>query len=167
MRQTPLLLFNNKYIFRKIELMTQVSKYPLSKEVYERIFDIFLKSVTKYNSKKMNAVFLEELLTPTEQIMLAKRLAIGFLLIKEYDYRTISKILRVSTGTVNRVNLTIKNGKYFKLAIKRLIEDENISELLENVGDLITKVLAAGRSKSGSWVYLRNEIKKRKAEKIF
>lgn len=146
--------------------MPQVSKYPVSKEVYERIFDIFLKSITTLNTKTLSAKFLKEFLTPTEQVMLAKRLAVGFLLVKGYDYRTISKTLRVSTGTVGRVNYYLKSGTYYKMIVNKLLEDEKVNDFIMRLGELIAEVLSSGKSKSGSWVYLREEIKKQKRKKV-
>lgn len=146
--------------------MTQVSKYPVSKEVYEQIFDIFLKSITTLNTTTLSANFLKEFLSPTEQIMLAKRLAIGFLLINGYDHRTISKTLRVSTGTISRVNHFMRNGRYYKMIIDRLLEDEKINNVLLKIGEFITGALSLGKSKSGTWVYLRGKIEKKKRSRV-
>lgn len=147
--------------------MTQVSRYPVSKEVYERIFDIFLKTITGLYTRKFTSGFLEEFLTPTEQVMLAKRLSVAFLLSKDYNYREISKILRVSTATVGRVALLYKESKYFKNVIKRILKDEKIDEFWQEVGEKITSLLSAGGSKSGAWRYLREEIKNKRKKKVF
>ena len=147
--------------------MTQVSKYPVSKDVYERIFDIFLKTVSGLYSKNKAGGFLKEFLTPTEQIMLSKRLAISFLLSKNYKYREITRILRVSTNTIMRVSFLNKNGKYYKQTIDKIINDEKLEDFWLNVGEKLTKVLASGKSKSGSWRYLHAEIVKKRKNKRF
>lgn len=147
--------------------MPQVSKYPVSRDVYERIFEIFLKTIAGLTTKKQVASFLDEFLSPTEQIMLSKRLAIAFLLAKGYDYRTISKILRVSTNTVGSVAVVYKYGDIYKKVVDNVLKDEKVEEFWINVGEKVTKLLAAGRSKSGTWIYLRNELQKKKKNKVF
>jgi len=114
--------------------MPQVSKYPVSKDVYERVFDVFLKTISDLNTKKQVQDFFKEFLSPTEQIMLAKRLATAFLIEKDYNYREISKILRVSTTTISRVALSYKYSNNFKRIVKRILKDEKIEEFWLGVG---------------------------------
>ncbi len=147
--------------------MTQISKYPVSKEVYNRVFEIFLKTVTGLYTKKTTANFLKEFLTPTEQVMLAKRLSVAFLLAKGYQHREISKILRVSTGTVNRVSISYKEGEYYGEVIEKILKDEKTDEFWREVGTVVTGLLSSGGSKSGSWKYLKEEIRKEKESKVF
>lgn len=145
--------------------MTQVSKYPLSKDVYERVFDVFLKTIVGLRTKKEVTKFLEEFLSPTEQIMLAKRLSIALLLEKNYDYRQIARILRVSTATVASVVLAYRYGDEFKGIIRRILQDEKMEEFWTNVGTNVTNALSLSGSKSGTWIYLRNELKKKRRKK--
>lgn len=147
--------------------MTQISKYPISKDVYDRIFDIFLKTISGLTSRQITENFLKEFLTPTEQVMLAKRLAISFLIAKGYDYREISKILRVSTGTVARVAFPYKQGKYFRMAIGKLLNDEKIEEFFQGIGETVAELFSIGGSKSGSWRYLKEEVRNKKENKVF
>lgn len=66
-------------------------------------FKIFVKRFSGLGDKRKVEDFFGYFLTPTEQITLAKRLAIAFLLIKKCDYRMITKILRVSSSTIGSV----------------------------------------------------------------
>ncbi|OGM21559.1 hypothetical protein A2863_04260 [Candidatus Woesebacteria bacterium RIFCSPHIGHO2_01_FULL_38_9b] len=147
--------------------MTQISRYPISKDVYNRVFDIFLKTITGLYVKKITANFLKEFLTPTEQVMLAKRLSVAFLLAKGYQHREISRILRVSTGTVNRVAYSYKKGQYFNVVIEKILRDEKIDEFWQEIGETVTKLFSAGGSKSGAWRYLKEEINTKKRSKVF
>lgn len=90
--------------------MTQVSRYPIPKEVYGRIFEIFVKTISSLGDKKQIADFFVDFLTPTERIMLAKRLAIAFLLMKKYDYKMIARTLRVSSSTIGGVSIDLSKG---------------------------------------------------------
>jgi len=51
--------------------------------------------------------FLGELLTPTEQIMLAKRLALIAMLTEGYSYYRIEQTLKMSTSTIKRVHIQL------------------------------------------------------------
>jgi len=145
--------------------MPQVSKYPVAKDVYERIFEVFLKTISGLKTKGQVADFLGEFLSPTEQVMLAKRLAIAFLLAKKYDYREISRILRVSTGTVGRVPMNCEGDSNFAKVVNKILQDEKIEEFWLTVGEKIASIGAAGKSKSGGWIYVREEIRKKKMKK--
>ena len=145
--------------------MPQVSKYPISKDVYERVFEVFLKTISALKTKGQVENFLEEFLSPTEQIMLAKRLAIAFLLAKKYDYREISKILRVSTGTVGKVAMNCEEGSSFAKVVNKILQDEKIEEFWLTVGEKLASIGAAAKSKSGGWIYIREEIRKKRMKK--
>lgn len=147
--------------------MPQISKYPISREVYDRVFDIFLKTIVDLQTKNQVIHFFKEFLSPTEQIMLAKRLAIAILLAKDFDYREISKILRVSTSTVRDIALTYKNGDGYKQVVKKLLSDEKIEEFWASVGEKIAALLALPGSKSGTWLYLKQELENRRRNKPF
>ena len=147
--------------------MAQISKYPVSKEVYSRIFEIFLKTISKLKTKRQVESFLKEFLTPTEQVMFAKRLAIAFLLTKKYDYRDISKILRVSTSTIRSVSVDLQMGDTYESVVRGILKDEEVEKFFKGVGEKVTKLLASTDSKSGTWRYLRHELEKDKRSKPF
>lgn len=146
--------------------MAQISKYPINKQVYERILEVFSKTLINVTTKNKASLFINNLFTPTERVMLAKRLAISFLLEKGYPYREISKILRVSTSTIGWVSL-LREDERFRDIIKEILKDEKMEEFWLKVGDVITTILASGKSKSGTWIYLRDEIKKKRKGKAF
>lgn len=148
--------------------MTQISRYPISKAVYERIVEVFFGILVRIKTKKEARQFLEDFLTPTEQVMLTKRLAIAFLLEKSYDHRTIAKVLRVSSGTIARVNLVKKyGGDGYQKMIGKLMRDELIEDFLLGVAQAISALGGLGGKGSGSWRYLHREIEKKRKEKTF
>ena len=90
--------------------MSQVSKYPLSKETYDRIFEIFLKTLINIKDKEEGNSLISDFFTPTERIMFAKRLGIALLLEKGYDYQIIKSSLKVSSATIASVNQARQYG---------------------------------------------------------
>lgn len=85
--------------------MTQISRRFLDEKVLSRILDVFLSTLIDIKSLDDARAFFNSVLSDTEQVMLAKRLAIALLLEKGYDYRSIEKLLKVSTTTIHSVNL--------------------------------------------------------------
>lgn len=147
--------------------MARISKYPILKEVYEKIFDLFLETFLQLRSKKRVANFFDEFLTPTEQIMLAKRMAISLLLAKNYNYQDISNILKVSNGTIAEVSMQYRYGKYLKSVALQLAEKDELKDFWLDVAEMVTSVGMVGRKGTGGWRYLNNEIKKRQQKNPF
>lgn len=143
--------------------MGQVSKYPIRKEVADRIFEVFLKTLVRIKTTEEADQFISDLLTPTEKIMLAKRLAIAFLLEKEYDYRTIRQVLRVSFPTIATVNLARQYGsRGYKQLIAKIAQEESIRRFLEDAVVKLVSLPASGTKGAGSWRYLKKELEKAK-----
>mgnify|MGYP001091227409 CR=1 FL=1 len=148
--------------------MAQVSKYPISKAVYERILDVFFKTLIEIRTKSEANQFINDFLTPTEQIMLSKRLAIAFLLEKEYDFRSISKILRVSLTTIASVNLIRKyGGRGYQKMIGKLLREEKVKDFLSQVAETINGKMGKSRKGGEAWRYLHKELEKKGKKKPF
>ncbi|EKE12532.1 MAG: hypothetical protein ACD_13C00191G0028 [uncultured bacterium] len=113
------------------------------------------------------ANFFDEFLTPTEQIMLAKRMAISLLLAKNYNYQDISDILKVSNGTIAEVSMQYWYGKYLKSVALQLAEKDELKDFWLDVAEMVTSVGMVGRKGTGGWRYLNNEIKKRQQKNPF
>jgi Trp operon repressor len=96
--------------------MPHVSKRKLKedqfKKIYEKLGTVF-DSAGKNNKSKL---ILQEFLTPTEKIMLAKRLAIIFMLNEKVSIYHIAETLFVSPSTVERMSLKYQCGEYVNLA---------------------------------------------------
>lgn len=139
--------------------MTQVSKYPLSKTVTERIFAIFLKSFVEIKNSNDADQFISDLLTHTEKIMLAKRLAIAFLLEKGYEYRAIQQLMKVSSATIMNVNAKRKSSSQgYKKLIEKIVKQENILNLFENVVSTAASIPAALERGKGTWSTVKRKV---------
>ncbi len=122
--------------------MTQVSRIPLSSEIEQRIFEIFLTSLSELRTKEEVEKFITDLLSPTERIMLSKRLSIAFLLQKGFDQRKIARILKVSLTTINRVSIAFKiGGNGYRRVIDKIIKGEKLDEFLYKIDDFIKEVV--------------------------
>src|SRR3989338_1286537 len=143
--------------------MTQISKYPISENVWSRIFEIFLNTFVKIKTAEEADQFISDFLTPTEKIMLAKRLAIAFLLEKGYDYRTIQKIIRVSAPTITSVNTARKYGSEgYKKLVAKIIREEKLINFFEGTVEKLLSMPSELERGSGAWSYLRRQVKNRR-----
>lgn len=142
--------------------MAQVSRYPIHRDVEKRIAEIFRSTIASLHTSEEIEDFLHEFLSPIENIMLGKRLAIAVLLAKGYRYETIAAILRVTPTTISGVSLRLKYaGKGYKKVVEKILRDEKIDDFWEKVDEILSSI---PHSKGSSLVYQRQEyLKRRKA----
>lgn len=132
--------------------MSQLSKRPLNKETEKRIYDIFTHVLADATSKEDITALLYDFLTPTERVMLPKRLSIAYLLIKGYDQRAISQYLKVSFTTITKVSSALKNGgKGYRTMLERMATKEAFHSLLETIESGILGFLSTVSRKSSVW----------------
>jgi len=96
--------------------MPHVSKKRIKKEVATELADQFLTFLSITQSKAEARILANELLSQTERVMLAKRLAIVVLLVRGYSFTQIGESLGVTPQTITRVWKSLKDGKYQKIA---------------------------------------------------
>lgn len=126
--------------------MAQVSRRVLPKDVGNRIQSLFLKAVSHCNNEVHVTEFVADLLTPTEQIMVAKRLCIAFLLIKGKSYEYIMNVLKVSRSTVGFVALTLKEkGEGYRRTSKKIIRQEEFARLFDRLDELFEDIVMPPR----------------------
>lgn len=84
--------------------------YEVEKEERYRMLDEFFQMVVQIRTKKAAASFFKDLLTPSESLMLTRRIEIAKLLLAGWDYRSISKRMKVGLNTINYVNRWLYSG---------------------------------------------------------
>ncbi len=148
--------------------MAQVSKRYLQKQVEERILDLFWTSLSTLSTKEKVANFLDDLLSHTEKIMLAKRLAIAFMLKKDHSYPVINNLLKVSDQTIWNVktNLTHR-GKGYKMAIEQIMNKEKWETFWQGLDHFLTQLLPPKHGTNWKEVRRKQWEKQRKQEKPF
>lgn len=127
--------------------MSQVSKKVLNPKITQRLFENFWEMLANIKNPNDIKIFLEDFLSPTEKIMLAKRMAIAILFSKNYDHRSIASILKVSTSTVNNIarQLAIQTPGY-QLLIKKYLDKQATREFLEELGRIFYRFSSPGKS---------------------
>ncbi len=118
--------------------MSKISKRILNKDIEERIFGIFWRTISQLQKPEEVKTFFKDLLSPSEQIMLAKRLAIAVLLSKSFTYSEIDDVLKVSRPTIMNVSLWLKHkGAGYKKAVETILKDEKKEEFLDKIEELL------------------------------
>lgn len=129
--------------------MTQISRMPLPKILEEQMHKILRKALAELHTEREVTVFLDDLLTPKEKIMIAKRLAIAVLLDRGYDQRTIHTIMKTSLTTVNGVNFWLKRqGKGYRLVLEKLKNEKDWQESKDDFETFLKDFLSVRRQLS-------------------
>ncbi len=144
--------------------MSQVSKYPIQKEVYNEIFDTFLQTIAGLTTKGEVLSFFNEFLTPTEKIMFSKRLAAGLLIAEGFDYKEITNLLKTSSATISSFSSFYKYGKGYRKIIDKIKKDKEISEFLRSLGEKMSVLGAVGGKGSNIWKVVNKKLKVKKSK---
>jgi|SRR3990172_2445063 len=148
--------------------MPQVSRRFLHPKTQERIFSLFISSIILSNSKEKALSLVEDLLTPTEKIMLAKRFSIAYMLIQGYQYSTITQTLKVSKSTVGQMGLWLKHrGNGIRHIISSIKRNESLKNLLTELGDSVVEIVATAPGQDWRQVKRQIWMNKKSREKPF
>jgi uncharacterized protein YerC len=130
--------------------MPHVSSKKLKKEHLQKLYNEFSMALEKSARKSWIKFFLNDFLTRTEKIMLAKRFAVIYLLSKDIPATYIAEALCMSPATIFRMSLKYDIGKYSSLL--RAIKDEH-----RDIWKILEKILRAGLppiAGRGRWKFL-------------
>lgn len=114
--------------------MVRISKKRLPEEYYLRINQLFFEIVARATTKTDFYSIIDDLLSPTEKIMIGKRIGLIYLLIKGIDQRTIAHTLNLSTCTVAKFSLLFHNKETsITKLINRMIVKEKVLGFLDDL----------------------------------
>lgn len=132
--------------------MGRVSKRKIDPEIEERIFEIFRDYIAILRDPKDINEFFVSLLSFTEQVMIAKRLAIAVLLNRGYNYEQIEQTLKVSKSTVGSIHKQILIGAPgYKKAIELISKKEKLEDFWNNLEEIMIKLSGSKRYGSSTW----------------
>lgn len=113
--------------------MVRNSRFVLSEDLLEKLFDLFFEVVGNQSSKSEFKKIFVDLLTPAERIMLAKRVAIIYLLMKKIEYYNICDRLKVSPSTVAKYSLLMEKSEGIVSTSKEIVKIDKVKIFLEEV----------------------------------
>jgi len=142
--------------------MTQISKRQLNRDIQKRIYEIFIDVLKETQTSSEVESLLEDFLTPTERVMLPKRLCIAYLLLKGYNHRTIASYLKVSFTTLNRVSTALRTGgQGYTLMLTRLQKREKIDMIFRQIEEGIVSTLASVGGPTHIWKSIQTEQRRK------
>lgn len=107
--------------------MPHVSRHKLDRKTEKELIDSLNDVLASIGKGEEMIQFLDALLTSTEKVMLAKRLATIVLLEEGLTESQISDILHVTRATVAKMQLFYEaRGQGFKIGIKKLDEKKKL-----------------------------------------
>jgi len=96
-------------------------KYELTKKETEELLLDFSIVLSEIKKPREAVAFIKDILSASEARMLAKRLKIAELLLENLSYGKIARVLKVSSGTIARVNQWLQfSGDGYRILIERL-----------------------------------------------
>ena len=85
--------------------MVHLSSYPLEKRKLLKLYQLFFEIIARSGSRDNFIVMMNDVVSPPEQIMIAKRIAIVYLLTKGINPSAIAYYLKVSKSTAAKFSL--------------------------------------------------------------
>jgi len=137
-----------------------MSKYKLSEDTFEKIFELSMQVIMR--GKNVNAIkqTFFDILSPVERLMIAKRIAVMYLIRKGIDYHTICEVLKVSTTTIAKFVYLLERSSSIKRALDSLINDSHLTLFFKELFGLLYRPGASGINWKSAAEYhrkLRNE----------
>ena len=101
--------------------MAKFDPYSISPKERNKILNEFYSMVSSLRTRQEIINFFKDILTPSEAIMLARRIQIAKMLLQGYDYREIAEDLKTGIDTVAKVQHWLKDGfgGYIKILKKK------------------------------------------------
>ena len=146
--------------------MTRISRYKLKDYVYEKMFGLLFEVVTNSKDKKEFNQLIRELLSPTERIMVAKRIVLVYLLLQEIDYQVICRVLKVSSSTISKFKLLTDNKSGMIDILKKTMRNDKIKLFIFGLMSDLFPPGMYGTNWESAWKR-KLEIDKIKREGIF
>lgn len=126
--------------------MSRISKHPNEQIVEDKVYEIFINSIKNTNQTEDVVSFLNDLLSPQERVMLAKRIAVAYLLLQgKYTYEDIVKALRVSGGTIAKIHAVLAlQGRGFRRVLGEMILKKSVKNAIGELVEILTPLPPKG-----------------------
>lgn len=140
--------------------MGRVSKHFMNPQIEKRVYEVFIESVKNIKTPGEVVDFLNDLLSPVEKIMMAKRVAVAFLLLEDkYTYDEISRTLKVSKGTIAKIQAVFAlQGNGYRKILGGILKKKQAKTVISELLDAITPLPPKGTN-IGEWKKMKREAR--------
>ncbi len=118
--------------------MVRLSKVRLEQDVLEKLYDLFFATVGKSRDKQVFFKVLSDVLSPDERVMVSKRIAIYYMLLKGIDSLIICDSLKVTRATVAKYRFSLEKSTGIAPIIQKSLKNE---ELFLFVGSILNEII--------------------------
>lgn len=130
--------------------MAKVSRNPLSPEVQREMTAALIRTLTQIEDGVLLQKFLDDLLTPTEKLMLSKRLMAAVLLQRGYSYGAVCRALKLSRATVFLIQRELlKSGEGYRKVFERFFKESRGQRFLSAVERFLNAVTLPVKGSKG------------------
>ena len=142
--------------------MPKLSQNQLSASMQNEITSALFRTLSKAGSDELLREFLNDLLTPTEKLMLSKRLMAAIMLQRGYSYSAVSQALKMSKATISVLQRDLKKGgeghrkvfeKYFKQS-----KSSKIFDTIERILDALKLPVKGSPSSMRRWKHALHRL---------
>ena len=121
--------------------MSKVSKYKLDKDLENEIINQFWYSLGLADNSLKAKDFFSDLLTDTEQMMLAKRLAAAVLIFRNKAPVYIHESIHLSYSAISSVASWVKNSKEpTRKLLKQMSDEKSWDEVIDRIEEVVDKI---------------------------
>lgn len=131
--------------------MVQISRRKLNDGMLEKLFSLFFEMVGKRENRNNFQDVIDDIISPTEKIMIAKRIAIMYLVSKGVDHRSIANFLKVSTATVAKFALIARKSKGVIPTCNKMLKKEKVQDVLLGIFNEVYGPGVPGVNWSAAW----------------
>ncbi len=149
--------------FKTLKHMPPLSHFKIDDEVLEKLFKLFFEVVGKNHQQEQFEEIIKDIFSPVERIMIAKRVAVVYLLMKNIDYLTICQTIKVSSATVSKFNFLMTKSTGVVPALNKILKNEKIEDFFGEIISIVRAPGVPGVNWSQAWRdKITREEKKRK-----
>ena len=107
-------------------------------EVQQALYQQFWKTIPRLRTAHAVSEFFSHLLTDTEEVMLAKRIAVAVLILKGKRPKDIVPAVHVSYSMVRSVSSWLKNANpNTKMLLEKAIHDHKWDDLMDTIDSIL------------------------------
>jgi len=128
--------------------MIHISRRPIKPEVLERVFGLIFVMLGRRRDKGEFETVITALFSKTEKIMIGKRLAVYFLLVKNIAWTDIVDTLKVSVSLISKCAMTLQNNAAFERVVIAMAKHDIFIVQME---DLINSLIANPGYSLSNW----------------
>ena len=100
--------------------MVQLSKRKVQPQAMSKMFSLLFDVLGKQENNKKFSIVIDGLFSPTEKIMIAKRVAIFFLISRGEEWKTIRDTIMVSLASISKCQMILRNNHAMKETVEYL-----------------------------------------------